>query len=74
VWAFGPGSDGPNVLLDDTLSTDVDKGLLNAVRGSVVQVGRAGVGSEGWAWGQEGTSVSRLALPRLPSAQSVPRR
>jgi len=44
VWAFGPSADGPNVLLDDTLSTDVDKGLLNAIRDSVVQVGW-------WGWG-----------------------
>ncbi|KAI8471075.1 MAG: elongation factor EF-Tu-like protein [Monoraphidium minutum] len=42
VWAFGPGADGPNVLLDDTLSTDVDKGLLGAIRSSVVQ---------GFQWG-----------------------
>ena len=38
MWAFGPGAEGPNVLLDDTLSTDVDKGLLGAIRDSVVQV------------------------------------
>ncbi|GBF92682.1 116 kDa U5 small nuclear ribonucleoprotein component-like [Raphidocelis subcapitata] len=42
VWAFGPGRDGPNVLLDDTLSGEVDKGLMNAVRDSVVQ---------GFQWG-----------------------
>lgn len=28
---------GPNVLLDDTLPTEVDKGLLGAVKDSVVQ-------------------------------------
>jgi hypothetical protein len=39
VWAFGPSRAGPNILLDDTLPTDVDKGLLAAVRDSVVQVG-----------------------------------
>lgn len=38
VWAFGPGPDGPNVLLDDTLAGEVDKGLLHAVRDSIVQV------------------------------------
>lgn len=68
VWAFGPGADGPNVLLDDTLSTDVDKGLLNAVRDSVVQVGLwrlrwcwcvcggggAGALALGWKRGEEG--------------------
>ncbi len=38
VWAFGPQRAGPNILMDDTLPTDVDKSLLNAVRDSVVQV------------------------------------
>lgn len=42
LWAFGPDSAGPNVLLDDTLSTEVDKNLLNAVRDSVIQ---------GFQWG-----------------------
>jgi U5 small nuclear ribonucleoprotein component len=28
---------GPNVLLDDTLPSEVDKGLLNAVKDSIVQ-------------------------------------
>ena len=28
---------GPNILLDDTLSTEVDKGMLNAVKDSIVQ-------------------------------------
>ena len=37
IWAFGPDRQGPNVLLDDTLPSEVDKGLLNAVRDSVVQ-------------------------------------
>ena len=41
VWAFGPSRAGPNILLDDTLPTDVDKGLLAAVRDSVVQVGES---------------------------------
>ncbi len=38
VWAFGPSRQGPNILMDDTLPTDVDKSLLNAVKESVVQV------------------------------------
>ena len=42
VWAFGPDECGPNALLDDTLPGEVDKGLLNAVRDSVVQ---------GFRWG-----------------------
>jgi U5 small nuclear ribonucleoprotein component len=28
---------GPNILLDDTLSIEVDKNLLNAVKDSIVQ-------------------------------------
>lgn len=28
---------GPNILLDDTLPTEVDKGLLGAVKDSIVQ-------------------------------------
>lgn len=42
IWAFGPDRQGPNVLLDDTLSNEVDKGLLNAIRESVIQ---------GFQWG-----------------------
>lgn len=42
VWAFGPDKQGPNILLDDTLSSEVDKGLLNAVKDSIVQ---------GFQWG-----------------------
>ena len=38
IWAFGPDRQGPNVLLDDTLPSEVDKSLLLAVRDSVVQV------------------------------------
>jgi U5 small nuclear ribonucleoprotein component len=42
VWAFGPDAAGPNALLDDTLPSEVDKGLLAAIRDSVVQ---------GFQWG-----------------------
>ncbi|GFY92253.1 ribosomal protein S5/Elongation factor G/III/V family protein [Actinidia rufa] len=42
IWAFGPDKQGPNILLDDTLSTEVDKPLLNAVKDSIVQ---------GFQWG-----------------------
>ncbi|KAL6504660.1 hypothetical protein OROHE_023418 [Orobanche hederae] len=42
IWAFGPDKQGPNILLDDTLSSEVDKGLLNAVKDSIVQ---------GFQWG-----------------------
>ncbi|KAL4855038.1 U5 small nuclear ribonucleoprotein component CLO [Chlorella vulgaris] len=42
IWAFGPDRCGPNILLDDTLPSEVDKGLLSAVRESIVQ---------GFQWG-----------------------
>ncbi|KAG6673562.1 hypothetical protein I3842_16G118000 [Carya illinoinensis] len=42
IWAFGPDKQGPNILLDDTLSGEVDKNLLNAVKDSIVQ---------GFQWG-----------------------
>ena len=37
IWAFGPSQNGPNILLDDTLPSEVDKALLSSVRDSVVQ-------------------------------------
>ncbi|KAJ3639023.1 hypothetical protein Zmor_022088 [Zophobas morio] len=37
IWAFGPDNDGPNVLVDDTLPSEVNKQLLYSVRDSVVQ-------------------------------------
>jgi U5 small nuclear ribonucleoprotein component len=42
IWAFGPDDKGPNVLVDDTLPSEVDRKLLGAVRESVVQ---------GFQWG-----------------------
>ena len=42
VWAFGPDATGPNVLVDDTLPSEVDKDLLGQVRDSIVQ---------GFQWG-----------------------
>ncbi|KDO32575.1 hypothetical protein SPRG_03049 [Saprolegnia parasitica CBS 223.65] len=42
VWAFGPDAKGPNVLIDDTLSSEVDKKALNSVKNSIVQ---------GFQWG-----------------------
>ena len=38
IWAFGPDRAGPNILLDDTLPSEVDKSMLLAVRDSIVQV------------------------------------
>nr|WJH19484.1 Elongation factor Tu GTP-binding domain-containing protein 2 (EFTUD2) [Euglena gracilis] len=42
VWAFGPNSNGANILLDDTLAAEVDKTLLSSCRDSIVQ---------GFQWG-----------------------
>ncbi|KAI4377177.1 hypothetical protein MLD38_014852 [Melastoma candidum] len=42
IWAFGPDKQGPNILLDDTLSSEVDKNLLNSVKDAIVQ---------GFQWG-----------------------
>mmetsp|Transcript_13614 Transcript_13614/g.30033 ORF Transcript_13614/g.30033 Transcript_13614/m.30033 type:complete len:970 (+) Transcript_13614:155-3064(+) len=42
IWAFGPDSDGPNMLLNNTLPSEVDQKLLGSVRDSVVQ---------GFKWG-----------------------
>lgn len=38
IIAFGPEKQGPNVLLDDTLPSEVDKKMLNAVKESIIQV------------------------------------
>ena len=32
IWAFGPDAAGPNILVDDTLPSEVDKGLLNSIK------------------------------------------
>lgn len=42
IWAFGPDSTGPNILVDDTLPSEVDKALLSSVKDSIVQ---------GFQWG-----------------------
>jgi U5 small nuclear ribonucleoprotein component len=38
IWAFGPDRQGPNILLDDSLPSEVDKAMLSSIRESVVQV------------------------------------
>ena len=38
IWAFGPDKQGPNILLDDSLPSEVDKTMLASIRESVVQV------------------------------------
>uniref|UniRef100_A0A336MK33 CSON002857 protein n=1 Tax=Culicoides sonorensis TaxID=179676 RepID=A0A336MK33_CULSO len=42
IWAFGPDNTGPNILVDDTLPSEVDKTLLGSVKDSIVQ---------GFQWG-----------------------
>lgn len=42
IWAFGPDTSGPNILVDDTLPSEVDKMLLSSVKDSIVQ---------GFQWG-----------------------
>lgn len=42
IWAFGPDTRGPNILVDDTLPSEVDKSLLSTVKDSIVQ---------GFQWG-----------------------
>lgn len=42
IWAFGPDTTGPNMLLDDTLPNEVDKDALYNVKESIVQ---------GFQWG-----------------------
>ncbi|KHN94520.1 Ribosomal protein S5 domain 2-type fold, subgroup [Metarhizium album ARSEF 1941] len=37
IWAFGPDDQGPNILQDDTLPTEVDKKLVNTVKESIRQ-------------------------------------
>ncbi|CAH3120906.1 unnamed protein product [Porites lobata] len=37
IWAFGPDNSGPNILVDDTLPSEVDKSLLNTVKDSIIQ-------------------------------------
>lgn len=42
IWAFGPDEGGPNILVDDTLPSEVDKQTLYAVREAIKQ---------GFQWG-----------------------
>ncbi|KAF8711516.1 hypothetical protein AX14_013221 [Amanita brunnescens Koide BX004] len=42
IWAFGPDDNGPNILLDDTLPSQVDKKLLVTVKEHIKQ---------GFQWG-----------------------
>ncbi|KAF7236546.1 hypothetical protein EYD10_16704 [Varanus komodoensis] len=52
IWAFGPDATGPNILVDDTLPSEVDKTLLGSVKDSIVQ---------GFQWGtREGPLCDEL--------------
>lgn len=42
IWAFGPDDNGPNILVDDTLPSEVDKKLMLSVKESIKQ---------GFQWG-----------------------
>jgi len=37
VWGFAPDERGANILVDDTLPSEVDKGLLNSIRDYILQ-------------------------------------
>jgi len=37
IWAFGPDQNGPNVLVNDSLPSEVNSTLLSTVRDSIVQ-------------------------------------
>ena len=37
IWAFGPTLDGPNLLINDTLPSEVNRKILYDVRDSVTQ-------------------------------------
>ncbi|KAF7971251.1 hypothetical protein HWV62_21576 [Athelia sp. TMB] len=42
IWAFGPDENGPNILLDDTLPSQIDKKMLGSVKEHIKQ---------GFQWG-----------------------
>ncbi|TRM61561.1 P-loop containing nucleoside triphosphate hydrolase protein [Schizophyllum amplum] len=42
IWAFGPDDNGPNILLDDTLPSQIDKKMLGTVKEHIKQ---------GFQWG-----------------------
>lgn len=42
IWAFGPDTNGPNILVDDSLPDEVNKSLLMTTKDSIVQ---------GFQWG-----------------------
>lgn len=68
IWAFGPDESGPNILLDDTLPSQVDKKMLSSVKEHLKQ---------GFQWGaREGPLCDERAccLPRSVTFFSVDKR
>lgn len=62
IWAFGPDSTGPNILVDDTLPSEVNKSLLNTVKDSIVQ---------GFQWGTREGPLCEEPIRYLTYFQSV---
>ncbi|CAD5332649.1 unnamed protein product [Arabidopsis thaliana] len=64
IWAFGPVKQGPNMLLDDTLPTEVDRNLMMAVKDSIVQ---------GFQWGarEAPEPLHRGSGQMIPTARRV---
>ena len=59
IWAFGPEDNGPNILQDDTLPSQVDKKMVNTVRESLRQ---------GFSWGtREGPLCEERKSPSYNS-------
>jgi U5 small nuclear ribonucleoprotein component len=63
IWAFGPEEQGPNILVNDTLPSEVDTKLLTSVKESIKQ---------GFQWGaREGPLCDERAFSRLSSTASA---
>ena len=57
IWAFGPDENGPNILLDDTLPSQIDKKSLNTVKEHIKQ---------GFQWGaREGPLCDEREFVRI---------
>lgn len=60
IWAFGPDEQGPNILQDDTLPSQVDKKLVATVRDTIRQ---------GFSWGtREGPLCEERKSSLTPSS------
>ena len=62
IWAFGPEENGPNVLINDTLPSEVDTRLLSSVKESVKQ---------GFQWGTREGPLCDERKSRLPDLQRI---